>query len=110
MKARHSVTFTLPAEMHRTMERVCKMEHRSTSELMREALRRYFAAVGPLPTYTASSAEVAAIEKGRAAFRRGDFVTLDDFNAHVDHLNRKTRAQGARSRRSPRTRAAAKSH
>jgi len=110
MKARHSVTFTLPAEMHRTMERVCKMEHRSTSELMREALRRYFAAVGALPTYTPTPAELAAIEKGREAVRRGDYLTLDQFNAHVDDLNRKARASSARSRRSTRTRAAAKSH
>ena len=108
MKPRYSVTFTLPAEMHRTMERVCKTEHRSTSELMRESLRRYFAALGALPMYTPTRPEVAAIERGRAAAKRGNVLTLEQFNAYVDDLNRKDRSANARPRRPSRTRATAK--
>jgi len=42
--ARTTVTFTvsLPPEMAAEIERVMKEEHRTRSELIREALRRYF--------------------------------------------------------------------
>lgn len=44
--SRTTVTFTisLPPEMVTTLETVMKQEHRTRSELIREALRRYFAA------------------------------------------------------------------
>ena len=43
---RTTITFTisLPPAMAATLEAVMKEEHRTRSELIREALRRYFAA------------------------------------------------------------------
>jgi len=55
-------------------ERVRKVESRTRSELVREALRAYFASRYPVVTPT--KAELAAIRRGRAAFVRGDFVSL----------------------------------
>jgi metal-responsive CopG/Arc/MetJ family transcriptional regulator len=44
--ARNTVTFTilLPPEMAAELEDLMKKEHRTRSELVREALRRYFRA------------------------------------------------------------------
>lgn len=45
--ARTTITFTisLPPEMAEELEEIMKKEHRTRSELIREALRRYVAAV-----------------------------------------------------------------
>lgn len=48
------------------------------SDLVREALRLY-CRVAMLPTYKPTAREMRAIEAGRAAFRRGDYVTLDEY-------------------------------
>src|SRR5438105_3228540 len=70
MRSRRAVTISLPPEMLKQMEKVRKAEHRTTSELVREAWRTYFA-MRHAPVYTPTRAEVRAIERGRAAFRRG---------------------------------------
>ena len=54
--------------MVRDMERVQKAEHRTRSELVREALRTYFTGGR---SYTPTAAELRAIKKGRAAIRSG---------------------------------------
>ena len=47
LMARITVTFTisLPPEMAEELEEIMKREHRTRSELIREALRRYISAV-----------------------------------------------------------------
>jgi mRNA-degrading endonuclease RelE of RelBE toxin-antitoxin system len=65
--------------MIREVERVRKTEHRTRSELIREALRAYFNARQTFPGYTPTAAELRAIEKGRAAIRRDQHYTLDEF-------------------------------
>ena len=81
MRTRRTMTLSLPPEMINEVEQVRKAEHRTRSELIREALRVYFNARRALPTYTPTRAELRAIEKGRAAMRRGDYYTLDEFRA-----------------------------
>ena len=76
MRTRSTVTISLPPEMVKEVEKVRKAEHRTTSELMREALRTYFVT---RRTYTPTARERRAIEAGRAAIRRGDYYTLDEF-------------------------------
>ena len=41
MKSLKTITISLPCEMGREIERVAKEEHRTTSELLREAFRQY---------------------------------------------------------------------
>ena len=100
MRTRQTMTVSLPPEMVEELERVRKAEHRTRSELIREALRTYFALGRTLPMYTPSSRELEAIKKGRAEIRRGEFSTLDDIQLSVGSHPRKARAKKARSRRS----------
>ncbi len=57
------------------VERLRKLEHRTRSELVREALRIYFAR--QLPVAEASRAEHRALRKGRAEYARGESRNLD---------------------------------
>ena len=76
-----------------TLERVRKQEHRTRSELMREALRSYFSKriAEDAPTV----AELRAIRLGRAAIARGDFVTLDGLRDEVGTARRRSRKKSA---------------
>ncbi len=75
MKTRQTMTISLPPAMVKEVERVCKAEHRTRSELVREALRTYMG--DRFPVVAASPAELRAIRRGRMALRRGEYVTLD---------------------------------
>jgi hypothetical protein len=56
------------------MVRIRKQEYRTRSELLGEAWRVYFESRYPVCTPT--KAERTAINKGRAEFKRGEYVTL----------------------------------
>lgn len=43
------------------------------------------------PLYTPTKAEAAAIRKGRAAYKRGGFVTLDQLHKELDAVRRQPR-------------------
>jgi CopG family transcriptional regulator/antitoxin EndoAI len=87
--SRSSATFSvsLPPTMAEEVERVRKAEHRTRSELVREALRQYMVRgtelrrlkkrIAELAEEEAIAEEVAALEEGRRAFREGKFITLD---------------------------------
>ena len=97
------MTISLPPEMMKQVERVRKTEHRSRSEVMREALRLYFnpelaARIARLPVYTPTAAERRAIEKGRAEIARGEYLTIDELFHGLDRPRRKARAKGHRAR------------
>jgi Arc/MetJ-type ribon-helix-helix transcriptional regulator len=105
MRTRHAMTISLPPEMHAQFERVRKAEQRTQSELVREALRLYFnpalaARIAQLPVYTPTASEVRALEKGRAAMRRGEYYTLNEFFRAVDRSRRQARGKGRRARAS----------
>ena len=74
MRTTATMTISLPPEMAKQMARVQKKEHRTRSELLREAWRVYFES--RYPAETATKAELAAIRKGRAEFVRREYVTL----------------------------------
>lgn len=78
------MTVSLPPDMVKKVEKVRKMEHRTRSELVREALRSYF--LRYLPAAEASKAEVLAIRRGRAEFQRGKYVTLGHVLQKADIL------------------------
>ncbi|MGA3294364.1 MAG: ribbon-helix-helix protein, CopG family [Candidatus Acidiferrales bacterium] len=85
------MTISLPPALVRQFERVRKAESRTRSELVREALRVYFerryGAVEP------TRAELAALRRGRAAFRRGDVVSLSRFLDGLERPARRARAK-----------------
>jgi len=51
-----------------------------------EALHLYF----NIPTEVATKAELRAIARGEAAYRRGDYITLDDYFCSVGDRPRRT--------------------
>src|SRR5216683_3258695 len=77
MRTTQTMTVSLPPAMVRQFEEVRKRESRTRSELVREALRAYFD--GRYPPVTPTKAELAALRRGRAAFRRGNSVSLTQF-------------------------------
>ena len=56
------------------VDRAAKIEHRTRSELIREALRCYFAA-RQLPLTNVSPEEATEIEHGRREIARGEYVS-----------------------------------
>ena len=91
MRTRATMTVSIPPEMIDTVEKVRKAEHRTRSELVREALRTYFMLAGR--AYTPTRDELRAIEQGRAAIRRGNYFTLKEFRAYVGGESKKARAK-----------------
>ena len=80
--------------MAKQMERVQKEENRTRSELLREAWRQYFES--RYGTYTPTKTDLAAIRKGRAAIKRGEFVTLEQLLHDLDTPHSKTSAKNPR--------------
>lgn len=74
--------------MAKQIERVMKAEHRTRSELVREALRVYFN-VRMLPTERPAAADARAYRRGMAAYKRGDYVTLRDYADGMDRAPRR---------------------
>ena len=89
---RESITFTvsLPPTMAKEIERARKAEHRTRSELVREALRIYLAA-RVIPSEMPTPAEALAYRRGMAAYRRGDAMTLQEFIEGMDCRPRRAR-------------------
>ncbi|MGD0871783.1 MAG: ribbon-helix-helix protein, CopG family [Bryobacteraceae bacterium] len=94
MRTTEIMTISLPPAMARQMEKVQKEEHRTRSELLREAWRQYFES--RYAVYTPTTIELAAIRKGRAAFKRGEFVPLSRLRHELDAAGNQTRKRGSR--------------
>lgn len=77
MRTTQILSISLPPAMLRQFEEVRKKESRTRSELVREALRAYFEE--RYPAVTPTRAELAALRRGRTAFRRGDSASLTQF-------------------------------
>jgi len=78
MRTTRILSFSLPQEMVRELERIAREEHRTKSELIREALRRYVEA----RKWKQLQAEMAA----RA--RRLHITTEKDVERLVDEVRR----------------------
>jgi metal-responsive CopG/Arc/MetJ family transcriptional regulator len=72
--------------MLKQVEQLRKLEHRTRSELVREALRVYF--TRQMPVVEASRSEQRALRKGRAEYAREEFRSL---NQVLDDLERRPR-------------------
>jgi Arc/MetJ-type ribon-helix-helix transcriptional regulator len=75
MRTTRVLTVSLPPGMVEEIEKVRQTEHRTRSDLVREALRAYIDSRYPMAVPT--RAEFAALRKGRAQIRAGRSVTLD---------------------------------
>ena len=95
-----TMTVSLPPEMLRQGNDATKREHRTRSELVREALRTYFTVGRVFPTYTPTARERRTIGKGRAAIRSGQYYTLDEFQAYMGGQSQKPSAKKRRARTS----------
>jgi predicted transcriptional regulator len=87
------MTISLPPAMVKQVEALRRAENRTRSELVREALRTYFST--RFPVVAASKSELAAIRRGRAQIRRGEYVTLDQLLDDLEVTRRKTRRKTA---------------
>jgi Arc/MetJ-type ribon-helix-helix transcriptional regulator len=107
--ARISATFSvsLPPEMADELERVRRKEHRSRSELVREALRRYMREaeihamrdrIARLPEAPPSAEDLVAIEEGGRELGEGKFVSLDELRHDLVRRRQQSRAKKSRSR------------
>jgi hypothetical protein len=76
--------------MAKEIERAMRLEHKTLSELVREALRVYLAARLD-PTGLPTAAEARAYRRGMAAYRRGDSVTLEEYRNGMDRRPRRPR-------------------
>jgi predicted transcriptional regulator len=94
MRTTDTLTISLPPAMAKQMEKIQKEEHRTRSELLREAWRQYFDTRYGI--YTPTKAEAAAIRKGRAEISRGQFVTLQKLLHDLDTPHRQASRKNAR--------------
>jgi len=85
MRTREAMTISLPPEMLKEVERVRKLEHRTRSERMREALRLYFnpelaARIARLPVYTPKRATSRSSTEPTllAVRRRAPYVAVEN--------------------------------
>ena len=76
------------------VENAMKTEHRTRSELVREALRTYMS-IRLLPQESPTSSELRAIRRGEAAYQRGDYITLDEYFRELDRRPRRARKKGS---------------
>src|SRR5579864_3778129 len=94
MRTTDTLTISLPPAMVKQMEKVQREEHRTRSELLREAWRQYFES--RYPVIRPSRAELAAIRKGRAEFKRGEYVTLHQLHNELETARQQVRRKRAR--------------
>ena len=90
------ISITLPEAMLDQVDHASKTEHRTRSELIREALRHYLA-LRRIPTVEATPEETAAIEAGEAEHERGDFVSLEDLKHDLALTPRQKRPKKAQN-------------
>jgi len=93
MRETETFTISLPPAMAQQVERAMKAEHRTRSELVREALRVYLSG-RMVPVESPTASETRAYRRGMAAYRRGDYVTL---TGHLDGMDRRPRRAGKKS-------------
>ncbi len=93
MRTRETITISLPPAMLKDIERVRKAERRTRSELLREALRAYF--LRRVPEVTPTRAELRALEQGREAMSRGDYLTYEQLIHALDAPHRQARRKKA---------------
>jgi predicted transcriptional regulator len=88
MRSTSTLTISLPPAMAKELEKVRKAEHRTRSELVREALRLYFSR--RFPVVVPTPAEVRGLRRGRTEIARGDYLTYDELRNALATARRPT--------------------
>ena len=76
-----TVTISLPPKMVDELDRVRRQEHRTRSELLREALRHYMTTAGTsktIPVEEATLEETKAARVAEEEYARGETISLED--------------------------------
>jgi predicted transcriptional regulator len=94
MRTTNIVTISLPPAMEQQMRQIQKKENRTRSELLREAWRQYFES--RYPVYVPTKSERAAIDKGLAAYKRGEYITLSQLHDELALNRNKTSKKKSR--------------
>ena len=89
MASRH-YTIDLPPAVGRRVARAARKQNRKPSDVAAEAIVWYFSARAT-PAEAATPAEMRAIRRGEAAFRRGDYITLDEYFRSVGNRPHRSR-------------------
>jgi predicted transcriptional regulator len=97
MRTSQTFTISLPPAMAKELEKLRKAEHRTRSELTREAFRLYF--VRRYGEVKPTRRELRALERGRAEIARGHYFTLEQLTHALEHPRRRTRPHKARAPR-----------
>jgi predicted transcriptional regulator len=90
--AKQEISIKLPAAVVRRVNRAARKENRNPSELTAEALQWHFL-IRKIPEETPTPAELRAIRRGREAFKRGDYITLDELRREEALVRRPHRAR-----------------
>jgi len=96
MRRSELLVASLPPEMMREVERLKKLEHRTRSELVREALRNYFALRAKFREEEPTAADLRAINEGRHQHARGETIPLKKALRELHGRTHKTRNKTAR--------------
>ena len=80
----------------REVERLKKLEHRTRSELVREALRNYFALRAKFQEEEPTAADLRAINEGRREHARGETIPLQKALRELHGRTYKARNKTAR--------------
>ena len=88
MRETITITVSLPPAMAKQVEKVMKIEQRTRSELVREALRIY---LSTLPGERPTAAEAQAYRRGMNAYRRGNYIMLGESVDGMDPRPRRIR-------------------
>jgi len=90
MRETETFTVSLPPAMARQVEQAMKAEHRTRSELVREALRMYLSA-RLIPSAPISRSEANKHRRGMSAYKGGDYVTLGEYIDGMDRRSHRAR-------------------
>src|SRR5580704_11456998 len=94
MRPTETMTISLPPAMAKQMALVQKEEHRTRSELLREAWRQSFE--GRCALYKPAEAELASIRRGRADYKRGDVIPLSQLHDELESARQQKRPKRTR--------------
>jgi metal-responsive CopG/Arc/MetJ family transcriptional regulator len=101
MRRSELLVASLPPEMMREVERLKKVEHRTRSELVREALRNYFALRAKFTEEEPTVGDLRAINEGRRQHAEGETIPLKkalrELHSRTDKARNKT-ARGNHAR------------
>jgi Arc/MetJ-type ribon-helix-helix transcriptional regulator len=97
-----TISVSLPPKVADKLERMRRKEHRTRSEFVREALRRYMQAAGALslnqriaelPEEEPAGEEKAAVKEGSQELAEGKFATFEQLRHELDRRRQRPRAK-----------------